>query len=576
MELLEQVKSTVDIVRVVGEYMRLKRASPQRYQGLCPFHTEKTPSFSVYVDKQRYKCFGCGESGDVVKFIQEIQGLTFWESLKFLAEQNGIPVPRRSDLSDPEAKLRGALYRMHEITGQVYHAALYDPNGAVARDYLGKRGLTQAQADEFGLGYSDPGGNVLARKFQSEGFTPEQMNQSGLVRRRDDGSFYDAFRGRLMFAIHNESGKIVAFAGRALKDGDEPKYINSQGTPIYEKRKLLYNLHRARKTIQKQERSVLVEGYMDVIGVHSAGVQEVVASCGTALTDDHVHTLRRHAPNIVLNLDPDAAGAGATERLIEALLRGNMKLRIIELEDGLDPDEYAKAHGASAYQAKVDKAMEYYAWLTNRIRGTYGSSAEARMRGFKEILYPKLKLVADRLERAAIAHEAAAYLGLDVGLVLEEVRKAPVEKGPAAAQRTAIPNLSANERILIYTILKSADAAESVLPHLRERGIEGFLARPIFEAVLAAGAGHAPTLEEVEARLDDRNRAALHDVVFADDIEDGMSDVERAHACLAAIGELDTESRRAEVRQKIKEAERSGNLDEALRWTRELQRMRSV
>src|SRR5262252_6869096 len=163
MEFLEQVKSTADIVRTIGEYVRLKRASPQRFQVLCTFHTEKTPSFSVYVDKQRYKCFGCGESGDVIKFVQEIQGLTFWESLKLLAEQNGIPIPRRADLSDPEAKLRGALYRMHEIAGQVFQAALYSSGGSMARDYLGRRGSTQEQANEFGLGYADPGGNVLAR-----------------------------------------------------------------------------------------------------------------------------------------------------------------------------------------------------------------------------------------------------------------------------------------------------------------------------------------------------------------------------------------------------------------------------
>jgi DNA primase len=575
MEFVDQVKSSVDIVRVIGEYMRLRRASPQRYQGLCPFHTEKTPSFSVYVDKQRYKCFGCGESGDVIKFIQEIQGLTFWESLKLLAEQNGIPIPRRSDLSDPEAKLRAALYRMHEIAGQVFQAALYSPAGSIARDYLGRRELTQGQADEFALGYADPGGSVLARRFENEGFTAEQMDKSGLVRRREDGSFYDAFRGRLMFTIHNELGKIVAFAGRALKEGDEPKYINSQGTPIYEKRRLLYNLHRARKPIQKHERAVLVEGYMDVIGVYSAGVQEVVASCGTALTDGHVQALRRHAPALVLNLDPDAAGAGATERLIESLLRGNLKLRIIELEDGLDPDEYVKAHGAPEYQKKVDTAMEYYSWLTARVRRTYGNSAEERMRGFKDVLYPKLKLVPDRLERAAIAHEAAAYLGLDAGLVLQEVRKAPVEKAEAASPATASPLLPANERILLNAILTSPEAALSVVPHLRERGLEGLMGRAIFEAVLAAASDRAPALDEVEARLDERDRAVLHRVVFADQIADGMTDVERAQACLAAIGDLDTEGRRTEIRRKIREAERSGDFAEALRWTRELERIGS-
>jgi DNA primase len=575
MELLDRVKSTVDIVRTVGEYVKLKRASPQRYQGLCPFHQEKTPSFSVYVDKQRYKCFGCGQSGDVVQFVQEMQGVTFWEALKSLAEQNGIPIPRRTDLADPEAKLRGALYEMHEIAAEIFRSALYGAQGSIARDYLGRRGLTQGQADEFGLGYSDPSGNLLTKRFQSEGFAKEHIEQSGLVNRREDGSFYDAFRGRLMFAIHNESGKIVAFAGRALKEGDEPKYINSRGTPIYEKRKLLYNLHRARRPIQKTERSVLVEGYMDVIGSSAAGIEEVVAPCGTSLTDEHIRMLRRHAPAIVLNLDPDAAGAGATERLIETLLTGAMKIRIMELEDGLDPDEYVKAHGADTYRAKVDRASEYYSWLTNRIRARFGGSAESRMRGFKEVLYPKLKLVQDRLERAAIAHEAAAFLGLDPALVLDQVRRAPAEKSAAVTDRKPVFVLPVNERILLRTMLKSPEVADEMMPRLREHGTEGFTARALFEALLSASANGAASLETVEARLDDRSRGLLHDIVFADEVEDGMSDVERAEACLTAMADTNTEAQRADVRRRIKEAERTGDFEQAMNLTRELEKRRS-
>jgi DNA primase len=252
-----------------------------------------------------------------------------------------------------------------------------------------------------------------------------------------------------------------------------------------------------------------------------------------------------------------------------------MKLRIIELEDGLDPDEWIKKYGAPAYEAKVDHAMEYYSWLTNRIRGSYGNSAEARMRGFKDVLYPKLKLVQDRLERAAIAHEAAAYLGLDAALLLEEVRKAPVERTPQASAKVLRTKLPANERILLYTILKSAEAADSVLPQLRERGLAGFVARPVFEAVLASAVQGGLSLDEVEGRLDGADRALLHEVVFADEVMDGMSDVERAQACLAALSERDIEARVADIRRKIKDAERSGDLEQALRWTRELQKIRA-
>ena len=284
MDFPEQLKSSIDIVKVIGEYVRLRRVgSTGRYTGLCPFHQEKTPSFSVHQGRQFYKCFGCGVGGDALKFVMEIEGLTFPETLKLLAERNGVPMPKRTEFSDAESKLRGALLEMHTIAARVYREALRGPQGSEARGYLAKRGVAQELLDTFELGYSEPGGQTLVRRLSDQGFGDQYLEASGLVRKRNEGSgWYDYFRGRLMFPIHNESGKAIAFGGRAMRDDDQPKYLNSPETPIYRKTSVLYNLHRARDGMRRSNRAVLVEGYMDVIGVYTAGVKEVVASSNDA------------------------------------------------------------------------------------------------------------------------------------------------------------------------------------------------------------------------------------------------------------------------------------------------------
>ncbi|MEO8661563.1 MAG: DNA primase, partial [Bryobacteraceae bacterium] len=300
MEFVEQLKSSVDIVTVVGEYVRLRKAGT-RWVGLCPFHNEKSPSFGVNTTHQFYKCFGCGAGGDVLKFVMEVERVTFFEALKMLSERYGIPMPKRQEFSDPESRRRSSLFDLHELAADIFRANLAAGNGGAARGYLAKRGVSQQTATEFGLGLSERSGNGLLRAMEGKGFSEEQLEQSGLFSRREGGGLFDRFRGRLMFPIHNESGKTIGFGGRALAADDEPKYLNSPKTDLYDKGYVLYNLHRAKGPVRKADRVVLVEGYMDVIGVSAAGVQEVVASCGTALTNTQVRALKRHSEKVVVN-----------------------------------------------------------------------------------------------------------------------------------------------------------------------------------------------------------------------------------------------------------------------------------
>lgn len=573
MDFVQQLKSSVDIVRVIGERVRLRRASGNRYQGLCPFHTEKTPSFSVYTHIQAYKCFGCGAHGDVIKFVEQIENVSFYEALKILAEQNNIPMPKRAEYSDPETKLRGSLYDMHELAARLFQAGFRSSAAASAREYVAKRGLTPSLVETFGLGFSDPSGQALTRKFRDEGFSAEQMEASGLVRKRDDGTFYDYFRGRLIFPIHGETGKIVAFAGRTLKD-EEPKYLNSPQTKIYQKSDVLYNLNRARNAIRKFEHSILVEGYMDVIGVFSAGVEEVIASCGTALTPSQVRALKRHSDRIVVNFDPDRAGAAAAERSVQMFLDEGMHVRVLELEGDLDPDEYVKEHGADVYRAKVEKAANYFHWLADRARKKFDvQTAEGRMQGF-QFLLPAIQRIPDKLERLAVVNDIAGYLRVEAGAVLEHFRKAAAERKNVVpkAPKTVIPHV---ERILLKAVLFDADARDTVLPQIAQLpSLNRLTTQSIFQAILTvAGNGEAVDYSRVEGRLDESSRALLHEVAFADDIEGGSERVEEALACLRALETSDLEAQRAELRARVKTAERSGNLQEALEWNRELMKL---
>src|SRR6478672_9472391 len=264
MDFVEHLKSQVDIVQTIQTYVKLRRVG-HRYTGLCPFHSEKSPSFSVNADLQFFHCFGCKAGGDVLKFIELIEHVSFYEALKLLAERNGIPMPKRAEYSDPETRQRAALFQMHEIAEQAFRDHLRGPAGTEARAYLERRGVAPALAEQFGIGYADGSGRFLLRILQERSFNAEQIEGSGLVGRREDGSFYDRFRNRLMFPIHNETGKVIGFGGRALDANEQAKYLNSPETLIYKKGSVLYNLHRAKEGIRKNDRALVVEGYMDVI-----------------------------------------------------------------------------------------------------------------------------------------------------------------------------------------------------------------------------------------------------------------------------------------------------------------------
>ncbi|HUI53805.1 MAG TPA: DNA primase [Bryobacteraceae bacterium] len=576
-DFVEELKSRVEIVSVIGEKVRLRKSGPNRYQGLCPFHTEKTPSFSVHAARQFYYCFGCQAKGDVINFVMEIEGISFYEALKGLAERHGIPMPKRSQYADEDSRLREALFQMHELAQENFRANLAGPAGETARAYLARRGVKPETVEHFGLGYSERLGRALSRLFEQRNFPAAQIEQSGLVRKRDDGTLYDYFRNRLMFPIHNESGKIIGFGGRALAEDDNPKYLNSPETPIYKKSRVLYNLHRAKEAIRKEERAVLVEGYMDAIGVTAAGFRSVVASCGTALTPEQVRALKRHAERIVVNFDPDAAGANATERSINLLLEEGMQVRIVELDGGLDPDEYCKQRGAAAYQQRLDAAKGYFHWLADRARKKYDMRTTEGKVAVLQFLVPAVQRIPDRLERMQIAIEVAGYVGVDQanqGAVLDAFKKSVADRKEQPMRRP-VEAVRADEKGLLNVVLSGADGLDHLLRELQRIEVLDRLAtRRIYQAVVAAHTSDAPlTFDAVNSRLEPDDQSLLAEVMLSGDTDQQEITVQYGEQCLESLRRSDDRLRRQDLKVKVKEAERAGDLAEALRLAQELQQL---
>ncbi len=579
----DQILATADIYQVVSERVELRR-NGTRWVGRCPFHNEKTASFGVTPAMQIFKCFGCGVGGNAIDFVMQRDDMTFWEACQALAERYGIPLPARTGADDPKTKTRAGIYGAHEIAQRLYRAALNSQIGGEARAYLQRRGVRPEVAEEYGIGLSDRNGQGLTRKLQQEGFTPEQLLQTGLVGQRDGGGFYDRFRGRLMFPIQNEQAKIIGYGGRALNDDDQPKYLNSPETELYRKSFVLYNLHRARKPVREFGHVILVEGYMDVIGLAGGGVNETVASCGTSLVDSQVRMVHRYTDSLIVNFDSDTAGVNAAERSIQILLKEGMHIRVLELPGDVDPDEFIQAEGADAYRKLLASAPRYFHWLRDRIRGRFDMrSAEGRAEAVRELL-PSIRVLPDKFERAAVAAELAHDLSIDKGLLLEQVKGAPAgsSSGNSGAARPARPrvDLPANERVLLYYLLHSAEARREALPRLTELlelpGCDRLPSFSLLSALTGLGADFA--YESLQDRLPDREKSLLASLVFADETSK-VSEAAEDNSVAQVIGCLDrleqdlNRMAMDQLKSGIKSAEESGKFQDALRLSEELQRL---
>jgi DNA primase len=600
----ETLKQQADIVRIVGDYVKLKKAGAQNFSGLCPFHAEKTPSFSVHATRQFYHCFGCGESGDVFAFIQKVENITFPEAVRLLAQKLGVPMPKVTFSSPEEARnaqVRMALLDVHVRAAAFFQDCLRRPEGANAREYLKGRGLDDETIARFRIGYAPDSGFLLRDALRRE-FGEELLRESGLFSWKEDSSqqsalsnqqkqvlrsaqddksagmitenrelrtenspaIYSKFRNRVMFPICNDQGKVIAFTGRTLSTDEKagPKYLNSPETAIYSKSRVLFNLDNAKEAIRKLDYSILVEGQMDCISVYAAGFHNVIASSGTAFTELQAKLLGRFSKNIVVNFDPDTAGARATERTLGLLVEEEFNIRVLTLETGFDPDLFLRRKGKDAYGAALKHSQKYFDYLIDRARAQFPArNADSKVKAVNHLL-PHIQRVPSRIVRDELALEISQKLGIDSAVLRQELKHAATNRSATQVKATAEAQITGAERVLIRALasatemqasgarISARDGAEEEFDPARqaqyalqsERLYEGLASQSLIEALLEGGTESADVLALPKTEDD---RRVLASILMSEEEELTPETVEGAVRAL----------RRIYLRRRLEEAQ---------------------
>ena len=556
------VKQQADIVKIIGDYVRLKKAGAQNFSGLCPFHKEKSPSFSVHATRQFFHCFGCGVSGDVFTFIQKVENVSFPESVRFVAQKCGIPLPKREFSSEEEAqesRQRTKLLELHELATAWFEEQLRSPEGALAREYLTGRGLKPEEIQKFRIGYATDSFHALRERLQPVA-DQETLRLSGLFsfKEQEDGKpgpLYSKFRKRVTFPIANESGRVIAFTARALEAGEKagPKYMNSPETPLYSKGNVLFNLDKARQAIRETGFAVLVEGQMDCISVYLAGVKNVVATSGTAFTEAQVRLLSRYTTRVIVNFDPDTAGANAAEKSIALLTEEGFEVRVVALEGGLDPDRYIREQGAPAYMAALRGAKRHSDYLIERARLLFPPvTADAKVKALNFLL-PHIKRMPNRISRDEFAADAAQKIGIDSALVREELKQAAAKRRDSLEH--ALPALSEAEKVLLRALAGALSEAAC------QAAAAGFDANEVhFEGLTVAAIlkqlRHRGAMDAMQALEDPAARGLLAQALNG---ELEPINAEHVTAALDTLRHRHLERRQRELRAAIADAERKGD-----------------
>jgi DNA primase len=516
----DEVRRQADIVRIVSDYVSLKKKGANHW-ACCPFHGEKSPSFSVNGSKQFFKCFGCGKAGDVFTFVMEIEGSPFPEAVQTVAEKMGIPIPAPDNSREYEEadRRRADLLQLNQWAAEFFELNLTGTGeGKRALEYLDRRGLTEQTRKTFRIGYAPNTWDSMGNFLRTRGASRSQIESSGLVTlkesrgetsRNNDNGFYDRFRGRLMFPITDAQGRIIAFGGRIIGDG-EPKYLNSPETALYTKGHNLFGLHFAKEAIRKRGYVVLVEGYLDFLVPFQAGVQNLVASLGTALTDHQVKLLGRYVRQIVVNFDPDSAGVAATRRSLEVLLTNGFKVNVLTLPENLDPDEFIGKYGAESYQKLLRTSSRFLDYIVEQAVRTHDQATPSgKVETINEIL-PYLKLVSDRIEVLEYVDRIADRLRIDSKLIRNEFRKAVEARQERVREQIAMVTLAVKpaEQTLLELILADGDVRRAVLANLTEDDYRGLRTAELFRVLIRLEEqGIEPTWRALTEELEDDDLA---------------------------------------------------------------------
>ncbi len=484
---IDDLRLQANIVQVVQEYVPLKRAG-RTYKGLCPFHGEKTPSFHVDPDKGFFHCFGCHVGGDVFKFLELHEKVSFPDAVKLLAQKFGVSLPELAETGDDDARrdaaLREALLKIHEIAAAYFREQLGAGAGGRARQQLKDRGVTPATIEQLGLGYAPPAREGLKARLLAQGFAQHLLVQSGLVVQRETGEVVDRFRNRLMVPICRDTGSVIAFGGRQMEaDQGGPKYLNSPETPIYSKSRTLYGLSLTKQQIRKIGYAVLVEGYFDFAQMYQSQAAPAVASCGTALTPQQAQLLRRFTSKVVLSFDPDAAGQGAATRSCEMLVAEGFDVNVVVLDKGEDPDTFIRRKGADQYRARLRTSRPYLEYLLVQAGAAVDLKQDEGRRKFLDNMLAVAARIPEATARDQFADRIAHTARITEEVIRAEIRKAAVHKQVTVTTRElpTLGQLRQFEKALIWALVHNTREALEALADLDEQDLQGLAGRDIFE-----------------------------------------------------------------------------------------------
>jgi DNA primase len=574
---VEEVRRTADIVRYISEQVSLRKMGTS-WKGLCPFHHEKTPSFNVRQDPPLFHCFGCGEGGDVFKFVMLHERVGFPEAIETVARRFGIPIPENRFEAGPDRKERDQLLALLEAAAEHFARNFWSGPGTRAREYLLGRGFREETLRKIRTGAAPDSwtdlGDALRRHFE-----PAGLIKAGLVVEGQPGKRpYDRFRNRVVFPILNDSGKVVAFGARSL-DGSEPKYLNSPESPVYQKSRTLYGLSWAKDGIREAGRVVLMEGYLDVARAVEAGVTEAVATCGTALTAGHARLLRRFTERAVVNFDQDEAGQKAARKSLDILVEEGLKAHVVELPEGHDPDTFLKAEGADAYRRALDEAPAAMEWLIRRAAAENDTRTPEGKAAYLNALLPGLRRIDSAVERAAWLPAVVQRGGLDGQAAQEELRRALASRSPTVAAGAVVPKapvaprpavLLPAEKLLLALLLTDAEGAGEALDSLDDGDLRGLRAAPVLGAARALrGRGQRVTAAGLEGLLEEEDARRMVREVAVEGVTPGVDPAE----CVRELRRLPLRTRMAEIQRDLPQARGTAEaalLEEKLKLKRQI------
>ncbi len=575
--IVDEIRQRTDLVSLIGEYLTLEKRG-KNMVGLCPFHSEKTPSFTVSPEKQLFHCFGCSASGNVFSFIMKMDNLTFTEAAHSLAKRAGIRIPERGTPPGKKDVLREQIYQLNHLAARFFAYYLKkNPAGKDASQYLRERGIDQDASEVFMLGYAPRGWDNFTRFAGGKGYTPELMLQAGLVSAREGGGVYDRFRHRIIFPIFHVNGKVVGFGGRALDEGEKagPKYLNSPETPVFQKGAVLYGLHLAREQMRRDNTAVVVEGYTDVIAAHQAGLKNVVASQGTALTSAQGRLLRSQAETVIIAYDADSAGEAAAWRGLKILRDAGCMVRVAELPAGSDPDSLIREKGAAQFLKLIGNAAPLVEYQLFKLKERSGSAPdEGQLRYMAEAL-ALLQLVTNLVERDFYLKKLAEEIGVSEEALRGELKKT-TKKGNhvnnlVLKDQTNNINqirVSAAEKLLLSLIIQNQETVYLTRDELTAEDFEHPVVRQIVEEIWKIESTGAAI--SGEGLIDHFSDPQAHALIAAASTDPSLQNLpwetmERmAGDCVAKIKENMLERRRREVHEKLKAMEKQG-LDEQAR-----------